>query len=172
MSEAHPWRESGQKFQAYLHELFYAPTWIRQVNKQSLRADLIAGLTGATLVLPQGVAFAAIAGLPPEYGFYTAIVTAIVAAVFGSSLHAVSGPTTAISALVFVSLVGSFTPGTDSYIAAAITLAFLVGVYQLVLGVARLGGLVDFVSHSVMTGFMTGAALLIALSQVRHALGV
>ncbi|MEM8540654.1 MAG: SulP family inorganic anion transporter [Pseudomonadota bacterium] len=172
MSEAHPWRESGQKFQAYLHELFYAPTWIRQVNMQSLRADLIAGLTGATLVLPQGVAFAAIAGLPPEYGFYTAIVTAIVAAVFGSSLHAVSGPTTAISALVFVSLVGSFTPGTDSYIAAAITLAFLVGVYQLVLGVARLGGLVDFVSHSVMTGFMTGAALLIALSQVRHALGV
>lgn len=172
MSEAHPWRERGQKFQAYLHELFYKPTWLGLVNKQSLRADLIAGLTGATLVLPQGVAFAAIAGLPPEYGFYTAIVTAIVAAVFGSSLHAVSGPTTAISALVFVSLVGSFTPGTDSYIAAAITLAFLVGVYQLVLGVARLGGLVDFVSHSVMTGFMTGAALLIALSQVRHALGV
>lgn len=172
MSEAHPWRERGQKFQAYLHELFYAPTWIGLINKQSLRADVIAGLTGATLVLPQGVAFAAIAGLPPEYGFYTAIVTAIVAALFGSSLHAVSGPTTAISALVFVSLVGSFTPGTDSYIAAAITLAFLVGVYQLVLGIARLGGLVDFVSHSVMTGFMTGAALLIALSQVRHALGV
>ncbi len=172
MSEAHPWRERGQKFQAYLHELFYWPTWIKQVNKQTLRHDIIAGLTGATLVLPQGVAFAAIAGLPPEYGFYTAIVTAIIAALFGSSLHAVSGPTTAISALVFVSLVGSFTPGTDSYIAAAITLAFLVGVYQLVLGIARLGGLVDFVSHSVMTGFMTGAALLIALSQVRHALGV
>lgn len=172
MSEAHPWRERGQQFKAYLDELFYLPTWIKDVNKGSLRADVIAGLTGATLVLPQGVAFAAIAGLPPEYGFYTAIVTAIVAALFGSSLHAVSGPTTAISALVFVSLVGSFTPGTDSYIGAAITLAFLVGIYQLVLGIARLGGLVDFVSHSVMTGFMTGAALLIALSQVRHALGV
>lgn len=172
MSEAHPWRERGHKFQEYWTELLYWPKWITLVNKSSLRADAIAGLTGATLVLPQGVAFAAIAGLPPEYGFYTAIVTAIIAAVFGSSLHAVSGPTTAISALVFVSLVGSFTPGTDSYIAAAITLAFLVGVYQLVLGFARLGGLVDFVSHSVMTGFMTGAALLIALSQVRHALGV
>jgi SulP family sulfate permease len=170
--EAHPWRERGRQFQGYLNELFYFPTWVKTINMHTMRNDMIAGLTGATLVLPQGVAFAAIAGLPPEYGFYTAIVTAIVAALCGSSLHAVSGPTTAISALVFVSLVGSFEPGTDSYISAAITLAFLVGIYQLVLGIARLGGMVDFVSHSVMTGFMTGAALLIALSQVRHALGV
>lgn len=170
--EEHPWHKRGQQLHAYFNELFYVPDWIFQINAKTLRNDLIAGLTGATLALPQGVAFAAIAGLPPEYGFYSAMVTAIVASLFGSSLHAVSGPTTAISALVFVSLVGSFTPGSPDYIAATITLTFLVGVYQLALAFARLGGIVDFVSHSVMVGFITGAALLIALSQVRHALGV
>ncbi|MEP4432985.1 MAG: SulP family inorganic anion transporter, partial [Hyphomicrobiales bacterium] len=151
-----------------LRQLFRRPDWFARVNKQSMADDAFAGLTGATIVLPQGIAFAAIAGLPPEYGFYTAMITPIVAALFGSSWHTVSGPTTAISALVFGALSGLYALGSAEFIQAAITLALLVGIFQWVLGLARLGALVDFVSHSVMTGFITGAALLIGLTQIKH----
>lgn len=148
------------------------PSWFRTTSPESLRKDLLAGLTGATIVLPQGVAFAAIAGLPAEYGFFTAMVTPVVAAVTGSSWHAVSGPTTAISALVFGALAGGLEPFSSEFIQAAIALSFLVGVIQLTLGLAKLGALIDFVSHSVMTGFVAGAAILIALSQFTYILGV
>ena len=153
-------------------ELFTRPDWVRLVNGQTLRADLLSGLTGASLVLPQGIAFAAIAGLPPEYGFYASIVPTIIAALLGSSWHAVTGATTALSALVFGALAGGFVPGSPEFIAAAISMAFLVGLFQLLLGLLRMGTLVDFVSHSVMTGFVTGAALLIATSQLRHVLNL
>lgn len=156
----------------YLRELFYTPDWLHRVSRQTLRADLLAGLTGASVVLPQGVAFAAIAGLPPEYGFYTAMVTPVVASLIGSSWHAVSGPTTAISALVFGSLAGNLEPFSPEFIQTAIALTLLVGLIQFALGLGRLGTLVDFVSHSVMTGFVAGAALLIALSQLTYILGV
>ena len=155
-----------------LADLLRRPSWFSRVNRASLRADAIAGLTGASLVLPQGVAFAAIAGLPPEYGFYTAMVPPVVAAFTGSSWHAISGPTTAISALVFGALAGLHAPGTPAYIAAAVALALMVGVVQLLLGLARMGVLIDFVSPSVMTGFVAGAALLIGLSQLHHVLGL
>lgn len=148
------------------------PGWLSQYNGATLRADSVAAITGATLVLPQGVAFAAIAGLPPEFGFYTAMIPPVIAALFGSSWHLVSGPTTAISALVFGALSGSLVPGSSEFISAAITLTVLVGLIRLVFGLARLGALVDFVSHSVMTGFTAGAAILIALSQVKHSIGV
>ncbi len=146
--------------------------WLPSYRMSFLKADSVAAITGATLVLPQGIAFAAIAGLPPEYGFYTAIIPPIIAALFGSSWHLVSGPTTAISALVFGALSGSLTPGSAEFIQAAITLTLLVGLFQLAFGLARLGALVDFVSHSVMTGFTAGAAILIGLSQIRHVLGI
>ena len=123
-------------------------------------------------MLPQGVAFAAIAGLPPEYGFYTAMLPPIIAALFGCSWHTVSGPTTAISALVFAALAGTYAPGSPVFIQAAITLALLVGIMQLLLALLRLGLVVNFVSHSVMTGFISAAAFLIALSQFEHALGL
>ena len=148
------------------------PDWVERITPANLRSDLLAGLTGATIVLPQAIAFAAIAGLPPEYGFYTAMITPVVAAFFGSSWHAVSGPTTAISALVFGALAGLYEPGSAEFIKAAIELALLVGIFQLLFGLVRLGALVDFVSHSVMIGFTAGAAILIALSQVQHAVGV
>ena len=148
------------------------PDWVDRISFASLRADAFAGLTGATIVLPQAIAFAAIAGLPPEYGFYAAIVTPVIAAFFGSSWHAVSGPATAISALVFGALAGFYVPGSPAFIEAAIKLALLVGVFQLLFGLVRLGTLVDFVSHSVMIGFTAGAAMLIMLSQLRHALGI
>ena len=155
-----------------MRQVFPFLAWRHMLTKENLKADAFAGLTGATIVLPQAVAFAAIAGLPPEYGFYTAMVTPIIAALFGSSWHVISGPTTAISALVFGALSGSFEPGSTEFIQAAITLTLLVGVFQLALGLARLGALVDFVSHSVMVGFMAGAASLVGLSQLDNALGI
>ncbi|KPK48494.1 MAG: sulfate permease [Thiotrichales bacterium SG8_50] len=155
-----------------LSHIFPFLTWFRFVTRESVKADLIAGFTGAVIVLPQGVAFATIAGLPPEYGLYTAMVTPIVAALFGSSYHLVSGPTTAISIVVFAAISHHAQPGTPEFIAMALTLTFLAGVYQLAFGLARLGTLVNFVSHTVVVGFTAGAAILIATSQMKHILGL
>lgn len=155
-----------------LMSLFPFMQWIKLVNRESLKADLIAGFTGAVIVLPQGVAFATIAGLPPEYGLYTAMVTPIVAALFGSSRHLISGPTTAISIVVFAAVSNHAEPGSAEFISLALTLTFLAGVYQLAFGLARLGALVNFVSHTVVIGFTAGAAILIATSQMKNVLGI
>jgi SulP family sulfate permease len=146
--------------------------WMRLVNKETLGADFIAGLTGAVIVLPQGVAFAMIAGLPPEYGLYTAIIPPIIAALFGSSYHLISGPTTAISIVVFSTISPLAEAGSPQFVTLALTLAFLAGIYQLILGMARMGTLVNFVSHTVVVGFTAGAAILIATSQLKHYFGV
>jgi len=146
--------------------------WWPMVTRDTLKADLIAGLTGAVVVLPQGIAFATIAGLPPIYGLYTAMVPPIVAALFGSSRHLISGPTTAISIVVFATISPFAEPGSAKFVQMALTLTFLAGVYQLALGLARMGALVNFISHSVVVGFTAGAALLIASSQVKHFFGV
>lgn len=146
--------------------------WFRFITKESLKADAIAGLTGAVIVLPQGIAFATIAGLPPQYGLYTAMVTPVIAGLFGSSYHLVSGPTTAISIVVFSAISHHAVPGSDEFIAMALTLTFLAGVYQLAFGLARLGALVNFVSHTVVIGFTAGAAILIATSQMKHVSGI
>ncbi|MDD2685471.1 MAG: SulP family inorganic anion transporter [Gallionella sp.] len=142
------------------------------MNKQSTRDDLIAGLTGALIVLPQGVAFATIAGMPPEYGLYAAMLPAIIAALFGSSWHLVSGPTTAISIAVFAAMSPLADPGSAEFIRMVLTLTFLVGLFQLILGLARMGVLVNFISHTVVIGFTAGAALLIAASQVKNFFGI
>lgn len=156
-----------------LQFLFPFTLWLPKINKASLKADLMAGLTGAVIVLPQGVAFATIAGLPPQYGLYTAMVTPIVAALFGSSLHLISGPTTAISIVIFSTVsANGFVPESPEFISTALTITFLAGVYQLAFALARLGALVNFVSHTVVIGFTAGAAILIATSQIKNVLGV
>jgi len=146
--------------------------WWPLVNRKSLKADLVAGLTGAVVVLPQGVAFALIAGLPPVYGLYTAMVPPVIAALFGSSRHLISGPTTAISIVVFATVSRFAEPGSAKFVEMALTLTFLAGAYQLALGLARMGTLVNFISHSVVVGFTAGAAVLIATSQLKHFIGV
>lgn len=146
--------------------------WWPMVNRSTIKADVIAGLTGAVIVLPQGVAFALIAGLPPIYGLYSAMVPPIIASLFGSSYHLISGPTTAISIVVFATVSELATPGSAEYIQLALTLTLLAGAYQLGLGLGRMGALVNFVSHSVVVGFTAGAALLIATSQLKHYFGV
>lgn len=144
--------------------------WWPRVNKNSFRIDFIAGLTGAVVVLPQGVAFATIAGMPPEYGLYAGMIPAVVAALFGSSWHLVSGPTTAASIVVFSALSVYAEPASMDYVTLALTLTFMVGVIELALGLARMGALVNFISHSVIVGFTTGAALLIVLMLVMNGL--
>ena len=146
--------------------------WWPVVNKTSFRLDFIAGLTGAIVVLPQAVAFATIAGMPPEYGLYAGMVPAVIAALFGSSRHLVSGPTTAASIVLFSSLSVYATPGSADYVTLALTLTLMVGVIELVLGLARMGALVNFISHSVIVGFTAGAAILIATKQLTHFFGV
>lgn len=155
-----------------LEAIFPFLSWFKLVTKDNLKADFMAGLTGAVIVLPQGIAFATIAGLPPEYGLYTAMVTPIIAALFGSSRHLVSGPTTAISIVIFSTVSSHAAPGSAEFISMALTLTFLAGAYQLGFGIARLGALVNFVSHTVVIGFTAGAAILIATSQMKHITGV
>jgi SulP family sulfate permease len=146
--------------------------WWPLVDRASLRADLLAGLIGAIVVLPQGVAFATLAGLPPEYGLYAAMVPTAVAALFGSSLHAVSGPTNAVSLMVLASLSAIAVPGTQYYIELALTLAFLSGVIMIALGVLRLGTLVNFLSDTVVIGFTAAIGVLIFASQLPGFLGI
>ena len=155
-----------------LAKIFPFIAWFRLTTIETIKADFFAGLTGAIIVLPQSVAFATIAGMPPEYGLYTAMVIPIVAALFGSSFHLVSGPTTAISIVVFAAVSKYAEPGSAEFVSLALTLTFLAGVYQLVFGLAKFGMLVNFVSHNVVIGFTAGAAILIASSQIPYIVGI
>ena len=155
-----------------LVKIFPFILWFRLTTIETIKADFFAGLTGAIIVLPQSVAFATIAGMPPEYGLYAAMVVPIIAALFGSSFHLISGPTTAISIVVFAAVSKYATPGSEEFVALALTLTFLAGVYQLVFGLAKFGLLVNFVSHNVVIGFTAGAAILIASSQIPYILGI
>ncbi len=146
--------------------------WLPQTNRSSLKADFIAGLTGSIVVLPQGVAFAAIAGMPPEYGLYAGMIPAIIAALFGSSRHLVSGPTTAASVVMFTALAPLAPPGSIDYVALALTLTLMVGLLELALGLAKMGVLVNFISHSVIVGFTAGAAVVIAEKQIPNFFGL
>jgi SulP family sulfate permease len=146
--------------------------WWPRVTRTTLRADAGAALIGAIVVLPQGVAFATLAGLPPEYGLYCAMVPAVVAAFFGSSWHAVSGPTNAVSLYVFATLAPLAAPASPQYISLALTLALMSGVIMLAMGLLRLGRVVNFVSHGVVVGFTAGAAVLIVASQLRNFFGL
>jgi SulP family sulfate permease len=140
------------------------------LTKKTWKDDLIAGITGTIIVIPQAVAFAMIAGLPPIYGFYTAMITPVIAALFGSSYHLISGPTTAISIVVYATLSNYVNPENDieAFVSLAMVLTFLGGFFQLVMGLLRMGKLVNFVSHSVVIGFTAGAGILIAFKQLKH----
>jgi len=146
--------------------------WVRTVDRKTTRADLIAGILGALLVLPQGFAFASLAGLPPEYGLYTAIVPCVVAALFGSSWHVVSGPTNANSLALFAMLAPLAAVGSPDYIQLALAVTVLVGVIQWLIGALQLGSIANFISPSALRGFMSGAAALIAVHSLTDLLGL
>ncbi len=142
-------------------------SWIQELKQPgTVRADLLAGLTGAVVVLPQGVAYASLAGMPAEYGLYTAMVPCLVAALFGSSRQMVSGPANAISLTTLALVTPLAMAGSHQYIELVLMLTLMVGLFQLVLAVSGLARWVDQVPHSVIVGFTTGAAVLIANSQL------
>ena len=146
--------------------------WVRIVDRQTLRADLLAGMLGALLVLPQGIAFAALAGLPSEYGLYTAIVPCVIAALFGSSWHVMSGPTNANSLALFAMLTPLAAAGSPAYIQLALVVTLLVGLMQWLIGALRLGSIANFISPSALRGFTSGAAALIALHSLVDLFGL
>jgi len=146
--------------------------WGPMLNRPSLKADLLAGLSGSILWLPQGVAFALLAGLPPQYGLYAAMIPPALASLFGSSWHMIAGPTNAVAILLFASLGHLATPGSGDYIRLVLAVTFLTGLFQFAMGLARLGTLVNFISHTVIVGFSTGAAILIATQQLKSFLGI
>lgn len=146
--------------------------WTTSVTPSTLRADALAGLLGAVLVLPQGIAFATLAGLPPEYGLYTAVIPCIIAALFGSSWHVMSGPTNANSLALFAMLSPLALAFTPAYIQLALAVTLMVGVMQFLIGALRLGSLANFISPAALFGFTSGAAVLIAIYALPEFLGL
>jgi len=138
----------------------------------ALKADFMAGITVALVLIPQSMAYAQLAGLPPYYGLYAAFLPVAVAAMWGSSNQLGTGPVAVVSLLTASSLAVLATPGSEQFIALAIMLALLVGIIQLLLGVFKLGVIVNFLSHPVIVGFTNAAAIIIALSQVSKLFGV
>jgi len=155
-----------------LSVIFPFLNWLAHYKKSWLKGDAFAGLTVGVILIPQGIAYAMIAGLPPIYGLYTALIPQIVYAVFGTSRQLAVGPV-AMDSLIVASGVGAIAVvGSEHFIALAVLLAFLMGIMQVAFGVFRLGFLVNFLSKPVISGFTSAAALIIGLNQLKHLLGV
>lgn len=154
------------------HSLFPFLTWLPRQTRASVGRDLVVGLSGAILALPQSIAYALIAGLPPEYGLYAAIIPVLIACLWGSSWHLICGPTAAISIVLYASVSPLAVPASQDYITLILLLTFLAGIFQWLLGLLRFGALVNFVSHSVVLGFTLGAAVVIAIGQLPNLLGL
>jgi SulP family sulfate permease len=142
------------------------------IHRHDLSADILAGLTVAAVAIPQAIAYASIAELPPHVGLYTAAVAAIIASLWGSSRFLATGPVNAVSLLVLPPLLAVAVPGTPQYLMAASLLAVMAGLIIIVLALLRFGAIVTLVSRSVLVGFVTGVALHIAAGQARHLLGL
>jgi len=147
-------------------------TILRGVRRRDVPADLIAGLTVAAVAIPQAIAYASIAELPPHVGLYTAALGAVIGSLWGSSRFLATGPVNASSLLVFPLLLAVAIPGTPEYLMAASLIAIMAGVGRIALALLRFGAVVTLASRSVLMGFVAGAALHIALGQLRHLLGL
>ncbi|MGI9600862.1 MAG: SulP family inorganic anion transporter, partial [Acidimicrobiales bacterium] len=147
-------------------------TWAPRYDRRDVRSDLAAGLTVGAMLVPQAMAYALLAGLPPEVGLYAATIPVVIYALFGTSRQLAVGPVAIVSLLTASALAPLVEEGTAGYLAAAALLAFMVGVVHIVLGVGRLGFLVNFLSHSVLVGFTAAAAIIIGFSQAKHIFGI
>jgi SulP family sulfate permease len=146
--------------------------WGKTYNRDALTNDLVAALIVTIMLIPQSLAYALLAGLPPEMGLYASMAPIILYAIFGTSRALAVGPVAVVSLLTLAAVSRLAPPGTSEYIAAAITLAFLSGLILLAFGVFRLGFLANFLSHPVIVGFITATGIIIAASQMRHILGI
>lgn len=146
--------------------------WFRGYTIHHFRLDFVSGITVALVLVPQSMAYAQLAGLPAYYGLYAAFLPPLVASLFGSSRQLATGPVAVVSLMTATALEPLATAGSEMFVAYAILLALLVGLFQLLLGVLRLGLVVNFLSHPVVNGFTNAAALIIASSQLAKIFGV
>lgn len=155
-----------------LHKILPIFQWLPNYKKSYLTGDVIAGLTVGIMLIPQGMAYAMIAGLPPVFGLYASLIPQIIYAIMGTSRQLAVGPVAMDSLLVASGLGALSLSGIDEYISMAIFLSLFMGSIQLLLGVLRMGFLVNFLSKPVISGFTSGAAIIIGLSQLKHLLGI
>lgn len=155
-----------------ISDFFPATSWLPKYSQTDWRGDWPAGLTVGVMLIPQGMAYAMIAGLPVVYGLYAALLPQIVYGLMGTSRHLAVGPVAMDSLLVAAGLTGIAVAGSENYIALALLLALMMGALQLSMGVLKLGFLVNFLSRPVISGFTSAAALIIGLNQLPHLLGV
>ncbi|MCF8119626.1 MAG: SulP family inorganic anion transporter [Deltaproteobacteria bacterium] len=155
-----------------LNRIFPFISWFKGYSVSDLRIDALSGLTVALVLIPQSMAYAQLAGLPAYYGLYASFLPPMIAALFGSSRQLATGPVAVVSLMTAASLEPLATAGSEGYIAYAIMLALMVGVFQLMLGLLRLGLVVNFLSHPVVNGFTNAAAIIIASSQLSKMFGV
>ncbi|HHH10839.1 MAG TPA: sodium-independent anion transporter, partial [Sorangium sp.] len=146
--------------------------WFRHYDKADLRGDLSAGLTTAVMLVPQAMAYAMLAGLPPIIGLYASVVPLAIYSLLGTSRQLAVGPVAMVSLLVAQGVAPLAGNNTELYLAYAVTLSLMVGVMQFGMGVFRLGFLVNFLSHPVVSGFTSAAALIIGFSQLKHLVGI
>lgn len=149
-----------------LNTLFPFVERLRNYDRASLSKDFVAGITVSVVLIPQVMAYAILAGLPPVHGLYAALLGTAVAALWGSSRHLSTGPVALVSFLVLSALVPLARPETSEYVLLAIILAMLIGIIQLAMGIFKLGFIMNFISHSVIAGFTTAAAVIIASTQI------
>lgn len=155
-----------------LDKIIPALRWLRTYDRDDLSGDLSAGLVVAVMLIPQGMAYALLAGLPPVIGLYASTLPLIVYALFGTSRQLAVGPVAMVSLLVLSGVSTLASPGTPEYISFVLLLALMVGVLQLAVGLIRAGFVVNFLSHAVISGFTSAAAIVIGLSQLKHLLGI
>lgn len=155
-----------------LKEFIPILSWLPSYGRSDFKGDLAAGLTVGVVLIPQGMAYAMLAGLPPIYGLYASILPLILYAIFGTSRQLAVGPVAMVSLLVAAGVGAIAETGSDEFIQLAILLSLIVGVIQVVMGLFKLGFLVNFLSHPVVSGFTSAAALIIGFSQLKHLLGI
>ena len=164
--------QDDEKGREMLLRYFPILSWARSYDRETLSADAIAAVIVTIMLIPQSLAYALLAGLPPEVGLYASIAPLVIYTVFGTSMTLAVGPV-AVASLMTASAVGELAArGTPEYLGAAIALALISGLMLIVMGVARLGFLANFLSHPVISGFITASAVLIAFGQLKHVLGV
>ena len=157
---------------AWLYKLFPFLLWLPMLDRKTIKVDIVAGIVAGVLILPQAIALATLAGMPPEYGFYTAIFPVIIASLYGSSWHALSGPNTAMCIMMGSALAMYASESTPDYIMYAITLSFMVGVLQMAFGFLKLGIIFNYFSHSIMIAIVTGVGIIIIIQQVGNFMGL
>ena len=146
--------------------------WLRTYRRADLASDLLAGIIVTIMLIPQSLAYALLAGLPPQVGLYASILPLIAYALFGSSRTLSVGPVAVVSLMTAAAIGKIAVPGSPEYLAAALLLALLSGLFLLGLGLARLGAIANLLSHPVISGFISASAVLIAVSQMKHILGL